>query len=101
MNFNIKHDSKYNKFFTVVGGKESNLTYERITDHILDLKLMFVPKNLRGQGIAAKVVDFALNHARKNNIKIKASCSYVKYYIGIHPEHKDILFNNKEDILQA
>jgi predicted GNAT family acetyltransferase len=101
MNFNIKHDGKYNKFFTVVGGKESNLTYEKIADQILDFKLMFVPKNLRGQGIAGKVVDFALTYARKNNIKIKASCSYVQHFISVHPEFKDILFKSKEDIIQA
>ncbi|MFL5729490.1 MAG: GNAT family N-acetyltransferase [Cytophagaceae bacterium] len=98
MNFNIKHDSKYNKFFTEVAGKESNLSYEKITDNIWDYKLMFVPKNLRGQGIAGRVVDFALNFARKNNIKIKASCSFVQGFIENHPEFRDVLIDKTSPI---
>jgi uncharacterized protein len=100
MNFNIKHDSKYNKFFTEVAGKESNLSYEKITDNIWDYKLMFVPKNLRGQGIAGKVVEFALNFAKKNNIKIKATCSYVNGFIDTHPEYKELVID-KSHIVQA
>jgi predicted GNAT family acetyltransferase len=100
MNFNIKHDGKYNKFFTEVSGKESNLTYEKITDNIWDYKLMFVPKNLRGQGIAAKVVEYALNFARKNKIRIKATCTFVNSYIETHPEFKDLVMD-KAHIIQA
>jgi uncharacterized protein len=98
MNFNIKHDGKYNKFFTEVAGKESNLTYEKIADNIWDYKLMFVPKNLREQGIAGKVVEYALNFARKNNIKIKATCSFVNGYIEAHPEFKDVLMDKAHPI---
>jgi uncharacterized protein len=98
MNFNIKHDGKYNKFFTEVSGKESNLSYEKITDTIWDYKVMFVPRNLRGQGIAGKVVEFALNFAKKNNIKIKATCSYVSGFIDAHPEFKDLLVDKAHSI---
>lgn len=98
MNFNIKHDSKYNKFFTEVAGKESNLTYEKISDNIWDYKLMFVPKNLRGQGIAGRVVEFALNFAKKNNIKIKATCTYVHSFIESHPEYKELVLDKSHTI---
>lgn len=98
MNFNIKHDGKYNKFFTEVSGKESNLTYEKIADNIWDYKLMFVPKNLRGQGIAAKVIEFALNFARKNKIKIKPTCTFVNDYIETHPEFKDVVMDKLHSV---
>jgi uncharacterized protein len=101
MNFNIKHDGKYNKFFTEVSGKESNLTYERITDNIWDYKLMFVPKNLREQGIAGKVVEFALNFARKNNIRVKASCSFVNNFIETHAEFKDVVLDKSHSVHAA
>ena len=100
MNFNIKHDSKYNKFFTEVSGKESNLSYEKITDNIWDYKVMFVPRNLRGQGIAGKVVEYALNFAKKNNIRVKATCTFVNEYIETHPEFK-FLLTEKAHSIQA
>lgn len=100
MKFNIKHDTKSQKFYTVIGGKECTLKYEKINENLFNLKMMFVPKNLRGQGIASRVMEFALSFARKNMIKVKASCSYVDSYLSIHKEHADLLYIREELALQ-
>jgi len=81
MKNSIKHDGVTRKFFTVVGGKECILRYEKVSETIWDFKMLFVPANLRGQGIAAQVVEYAFGFARKNLIKVKASCSYVKSFV--------------------
>ena len=37
----------------------------------------YVSDELRGQGVAKKLLDEAANYARTNNLKMKPVCSYV------------------------
>jgi len=91
MIFDIKHDGKGQKFFIVINGKECNLKYEKLSDQIFEVKQMFVPKNLRGQGIAGRIAEYCLNFAKANFIKIKTSCSYIHDFIEKRKEYKDLL----------
>ncbi|GGE99350.1 hypothetical protein SAMN05443634_102286 [Chishuiella changwenlii] len=50
-----------------------------------------VNPELRGQGLAEKLVLEAVNYARKENLKIIPFCSYVSVYIGKHPEVQDVI----------
>jgi predicted GNAT family acetyltransferase len=84
MNFNIKHDGKKQKFFANIAGKECLLKYEKINDQVLDYKLMYVPRNLRGQGLADRIAEFAIDFAKKNGLQIIASCSYIAKYLHTH-----------------
>lgn len=95
----VKHDGVTQKFFTSMGGKECILRYNKISDTIWDFRMLFVPANLRGQGIAAKVVEYALMYARKNFIKVKVSCSYVKDFIRENDKFQDVLL--KPETLMA
>ncbi len=51
----------------------------------------FVPPAFRGQGIAAKLVKFALEKARSSGKKVVPACSYVAKYIEQGNEFKDLL----------
>ena len=50
-----------------------------------------VNPNLRGQGLAEKLVLKAVDYARENELKIKPYCSYVSVYFSRHPELKDVI----------
>ena len=50
-----------------------------------------VNPELRGQGLAEKLVLEAVDYARKNKLKILPFCSYVSVYIGKHPEVQDVI----------
>ena len=84
MNFNIKHDEKNQKFFMNIAGKECSLKYEKLHDQLLDFKLLYVPANLRGQGLADRIAEFAFDYAKKNNFQVKVSCSYIQEYLTTH-----------------
>lgn len=96
MKFNVKHDSVTQKFFTSVGGKECSLRYDKITDTIWNFRMMFVPQNLRSQGIASRVVEQALNFAKKNEIKVKVSCSFVRDFLKENESYQDVLLKKEE-----
>ena len=50
-----------------------------------------VNPNLRGQGLAEKLVLKAVDYAREKQLKIRPFCSYVSVYIGRHPEVQDVV----------
>ena len=50
-----------------------------------------VNPELRGQGLAEKLVLEAVDYARKNKLKIIPFCSYVSVYVGKHPEVQDVI----------
>lgn len=90
MDIEIKHDLELNRFVTVVDGYESVVEYS-LKENILDLFRTFTPTELRGKGIAGKLVKFALEHAKSNNLKIIPTCSYVKAYLNKNDDYKELL----------
>lgn len=75
---------------------EQNIAVGELTFLVRDNKQMLinhtgVNPNLRGQGLAEKLVLEAVDYARKNKYKILPFCSYVSVYIGRHPEVQDVV----------
>lgn len=66
------------------------LTYRRRGDD-LDLMHTEVPRALEGRGYAAALATAALDHARREGIRIIPSCPYVKSYLQRHPEYADLV----------
>ncbi len=50
----------------------------------MDLTHTIVPKPISGRGVAGDIVEFVLDYAIKNNLKIRPTCSYVKLFIEAH-----------------
>ena len=49
---------------------------------VITITKTFVDDSLRGQGIASKLILDVIDIARKNNYKIKATCSYAAHYFS-------------------
>lgn len=50
----------------------------------------YVPPRFEGQGIANKLANTALEHAKENKFKIISFCSFVDVYLRRHPEYQDL-----------
>ncbi len=50
-----------------------------------------VPVALRGGGVASKLAEGIVEHARRENGKIVPLCSFMVSYFERHPEAKDVL----------
>lgn len=61
-----------------------------IEDQIMSLTETEVDESLRGQGVAGKLVDRAVEYARENELKIKPVCSYTVARLS-KDEYKDIV----------
>ncbi len=90
MDFEIKQDTEKNKFVTYVEGYEAVVEYT-LKDNIIDLYRTFTPPELRGKGVAGKLVKYVLEHAKENNLKVIPTCSYVRGYIERHENYKELL----------
>lgn len=58
---------------------------------VYDLTHTYVTPAMRGHGVAARLVSFAVEHARQNGHKVIPSCSYIGTYMKRYPKQKDVL----------
>lgn len=86
----IYHDEENQKFFIEINDHQGHLKYDKDGD-VLDFHHTFVPESFRGQGIAGKIVESALEFAKENNYKVKPSCPFVASYIKRHEKYMDIV----------
>lgn len=99
MGYSVRHNQKLQKFYINIGNREAFLKYEKVNDGdegVLDLRVLFVPKNLRGMGIAEKVLIKALSYADNHNFKVLSDCNYISTFFESHPEIKDIISERPE-----
>ena len=86
----VRHNAAENRFEAEVDGRLSVADYQlRGTEMIMTHT--FVPPELRGRGIAEKLVRVALEHARGERLKVVPACSYVETFIKRHPEYGPLL----------
>lgn len=87
MALKIHHDESRRRFAADVDRGEAVLDYETIDGDTLDLRRTFVSEELRGEGLAGQVVQYALDWARHHDKKIVATCPYVSRFLERNPEY--------------
>lgn len=86
----VRHNPGEQRFEAEVNGRLSVADYElRGTDFIMTHT--FVPTELRGRGIAEKLVRAALEYARGERLRVVPACSYVAVFIERHREYQPLL----------
>ncbi len=80
MTVEIKHGKQQFSFGDAV------LDYEK-KGVVMDIYHVFVPENMRGQGMAEKLAEAAFKFARVEGLKIKPTCPYIRdTFLKKHPE---------------
>jgi predicted GNAT family acetyltransferase len=75
-----------NRFETWIDGQLSKLDYSEDGDTIVMMHVGVHPEH-RGQGVAGKVTQVALEYAKDKSLRVIPMCSYVGGYIRRHPEY--------------
>lgn len=86
----VRHDREGSRFIATVDGQDCVALY-RVYGKVMMLTHTGVPKALRGRGIAAVLVQAALDHARERGLKVRPDCSYAEDYMQKHPATLDLL----------
>ncbi|MEO6005787.1 MAG: GNAT family N-acetyltransferase [Opitutus sp.] len=86
----VKHNEAEHRFEALVEGQLAICNYE-LEGNQMVFTHTFVPSELRGRGIAEKLVRSALETARREQRKVVPACSYVDVFIKRHAEFQDLL----------
>ncbi len=86
----IRHNPQAQRFEAQLPGGLAECSYRRQGD-VLVLHHTEVPPALQGQGIAAAVVQAALDWARAEGLRVQPRCSYVASYMRRHTDTQDLL----------
>jgi predicted GNAT family acetyltransferase len=87
----VEHDAAARRFTVAVPGGTAILAYAPAGSDVLELYSTYVPPADRGRGIAARLVQAAVNYARSEGLRIIPSCWYVAQWLRHHPEHADLV----------
>lgn len=91
MEYEVIHNREENRFEIHIGDQIALVDYIKGAKECLNIMHTEVPKNLEGQGIAAKLTKAILDYARSNGFKVRPICPYTKAYISKHTEYLDIV----------
>lgn len=86
----VEHDTDRRRFVVQVNGDEAYLQYQPLKAKLLDYQSTYVPDHLRGRGIASAIVRHALEYARDQRLRVRASCWFVKDFMVRHPEYANV-----------
>ena len=91
MEIEIKHDTKGQEFVISLQGDTAELSYARPRQDVIDFQHTFVPESFQGRGMAFKLIKHGLDYARKEGLKVVATCEAVQVYLDRNPSEKDLL----------
>ncbi len=86
----VLHSATERRYELTVAGHLSVCEYELAGNRMIFTHTV-VPPELRGRGIAEKLVRTALAEARELGRKVTPACSYVARFIERNPEYRDLL----------
>lgn len=88
----IQHNQEEQEFTTLINGCNAELAYSLPAEQVIDFTHTFVDEELRGQKIGDCLAQEGLQYARANQLRVTASCSFMKAYLHKHhEEYADIL----------
>ena len=90
MPFAIRHEPEARRFVADIEGQAAYITYRERDGLVLELDHTYVPKALRGAGIASELTARALDYARERGCRVVPSCPFVAAYIERHPEYRKL-----------
>lgn len=62
------------------------ITFPEVEEGLYDIDHTFVDDSLRGQGIAGKLMEAAVEQIRKQGGNIRATCSYAVVWLDKNPQ---------------
>ena len=85
----VAHNHASNRFEVIIDGQLSKLDYIINGDTIVMTHVGVNPAH-RGNGVAAKITQTALEYAKENSLRVIPMCSYVGAYIRRNKQYMEL-----------
>ena len=92
----VTHNETDRRFETWIEGHLSKLDYIQDGKNFVIAHVGVYPE-YRNQGIAAKIVQTALEHAKKNSLRVIPMCSYAAAYIRRNPQYAELTSQERSE----
>lgn len=86
----VMHNEAVRRFELALSGTTAYIDYKVKDDGSLAFTHTFVPVELQGQGVAARLTEGALRWCREAGKQVLPLCSYTVVYFKRHPEWNDL-----------
>ena len=84
--------NKDKKQYEIQKGKSVGFAEYMLADNIIYFTHTEVPEEMQGEGMASKLIKFALEDAREKDYKVIPLCPFVRAYIKRHlKDYEEIL----------
>jgi len=92
----VTHNPDQNRFESWVEGYPSKLDYIRDGKNFVITHVGVHPE-LRGQGVAARMVEVSLEYAKEKSLRVIPMCSYAAAYMRRHPEYAELMNQERSE----
>ena len=89
MTIKIEHQPAKQRFEAALDGHHGRIEYH-VDSGVMTIEHTEVDRALEGRGVAGALVRAALEHARREGLKVEPKCEYTRSYMERHPETLDL-----------
>jgi uncharacterized protein len=87
----ISHDPERSRYELRLDDRVVGVAHYVRDGELISFTHTGVEPQLRGQGLAGELIEFALRDAREAGAEVLPICSYVSDYISQHPEYLELV----------
>jgi len=92
----VIHNEAEDRFETWIDGQLSKLDYIQDGNTIVMTHVGVHPEQ-RGQGVAGKLTEVALQYAKEKSFRVIPMCPYIITYIRRNPQYEDLTKQRAEE----
>ena len=92
----INHNKAENRFEVWIEGNLSKLDYIQDGKNFV-ITHVGVHPDLRGQGVAGRIVQVSLEYAKEKSLRVIPMCSYAAVYMRRHPEYAQLMNQERSE----
>ncbi len=90
--YELSHEPDAERYTLRIGGQVAAVADYRVNGDAISFHHTFTQPNLRGRGLAAEVVEYAMNDVESNSTRrVVPMCWYVADWFEEHPERAGLL----------
>lgn len=87
----LKHDSNWIYITDDEDSIIAEVTFPNVREDLVNINHTYVDDALRGQGVAAKLMEACYDSVKKQDKKAVLTCPYAVKWFDEHPEKNDIV----------
>ena len=92
----VTHNKAENRFEVWIEGSLSKLDYIQDGKNFVITHVGVYP-DLRGQGVAGRIVKVSLEYAKEKSLRVIPMCSYAAAYMRRHPEYAQLMNQERSE----